>query len=144
MIDNTRKRKNTAFTLVELLLVITIIGILAGAVVVRFKGVAGKAKENRAKTDISTLTLAINRYEIDTGSYPASEDGLNALIEDPGASGWNGPYLTKKTFKDPWNNDYVYKMPGDHNPDYDLYSMGADQQEGTDDDVGNWEAEESF
>ena len=140
-----RQTRRAGFTLVELLLVITIIGILAGAVVVKFRGVAGKAKENRAKADIAALEVAITSFEIDTGDIPSNEEGLEALVEDPGLDGWrSGGYLTKKNFNDPWSEEYIYRSPGERNDDYDLFSMGKDKQEGTEDDIGNWEDEDDY
>ncbi len=139
----SKKQRKAGFTLVELLLVITIIGILAGAVVVRFRGVAKTAKINRAKSDISALELAIQNFEIDTGDIPTNEDGLDALINDPGVANWKeGGYLSKKSFKDPWGYEYIYRTPGEYNEDYDLFSAGPDGQEDTEDDVGNWEEED--
>ena len=128
----------------ELLLVITIIGILAGAVVVRFRGVAGQAKVNQTKTDIAAMELAIEMFEIDTGDIPSSEDGLDSLIEDPGIDNWKqGGYLKRKNLNDPWGNPYIYTTAAERGADFDLYSMGPDEQEGTEDDIGNWDDEDS-
>ncbi|MBI1388788.1 MAG: type II secretion system protein GspG [bacterium] len=137
-----RRERENAFTLVELLLVVTIIGILAGAVLVNIGGQTEKAKITRAKSDISTIETALNLYEIQIGQYPTTDQGLQALIEDPGGvEGWNKPFLNKKNFRDPWGNDYRYRIPGSQGINFDLYSTGPDGQEGTDDDIGNWEKE---
>ena len=134
--------KHKGFTLVELLLVVTIIGILAGAVLVNFRGQTDKAKVSRAKNDIQNLETVLNLFEIDVGDYPSTDQGLRSLSEDPGTEGWKGPYLTKRITKDPWGNEYQFQYPGSKGLNYDLYSLGKDGQEGTEDDIGNWDEEE--
>ena len=134
---NNRK-KQKAFTLVELLLVVTIIGILAGAVLVNFSGQSQRAKETRANADIANLSLALDTYELTIGEYPSTDQGLTALVEDPGIDGWR-PFLTRRTFNDPWGNEYRYRYPGSQGINFDLFSVGPDGQEGTDDDIGNWD-----
>jgi general secretion pathway protein G len=131
--------RRQAFTLVELLLVITIIGILAAIVVPRMVGRSEQARITAAQADIAAMKTALDAFEVDTGDYPKGHGGLMDLIEKPRDSqGWKGPYLDKLP-KDPWGNDYVYERPGKHNPSgYDLTSMGKDAQLGTDDDIGNW------
>ena len=104
-------KKQNAFTLVELLLVVTIIGILAGAVLVNFSGQSQRAKETRAKADISNLELALNTYELTIGEFPSTDQGLQALVEDPGVEGWTKPFLTKKIFKDPWEMNTAIAIP---------------------------------
>jgi len=128
------------FTLIEIMLVVIILGVLAAMVVPRLTGRSDEARRSVAKTDIeSNLALAIDLYEVDTGSYPSE---LGDLLTEPGAvTGWKGPYL-KKAPKDPWGRDYVYRNPGSHNPGgYDLFSKGKDGAEGGEDDVTNWEDE---
>lgn len=137
------KRQSTrqsAFTLIELLLVLVILGVLAALVVPKITGRSQQAREVAAKTDISTISNAINRFEIDTGRLPSTEEGVNALLSTPaGLSGWRGPYFERGMPKDPWGNDYLYRQPGQRNPTgFDLSSAGADGREGTDDDIGNW------
>jgi general secretion pathway protein G len=140
MNDNRREQ---AFTLVELLLVVTIIGILAGAVMLNFSGRTNEAKITRARQDVMNLGIALSTYEISIGAYPTSDQGLKALVEDPGVEGWSKPFTQQKTFKDPWGNEYKYTNPGDRSgTDYDLYSVGPDGQEGNEDDIGNWEKEQ--
>lgn len=139
---NTTKRtreRERAFTLVELLLVVTIIGILAGAVLVNLGGQSQRARETRARLDIANFSAALDRYEIELGTYPTTDQGLDALVDDPGVPGWNGPYVGRRTFRDPWGRDYQYRYPGTRGINYDLYTLGADGQEGTDDDIGNWD-----
>ncbi|MDD5108529.1 MAG: type II secretion system major pseudopilin GspG [Candidatus Omnitrophica bacterium] len=127
-----------AFTLIELMLVVIIIGILAAMVVPRLAGRSEQARDQAAKTDInSSIPLALDLYEMDMGNYPESLDYLRTR---PGAGGenWHGPYLKKKPL-DPWGKPYIYKSPGEHNQgSYDLYSAGKDGQPDTADDVVNW------
>jgi general secretion pathway protein G len=132
------------FTLIELMLVIVIIGALAAMVVPRLTGRSEEARAGAAKADIKgNLSLALRLYEVDNGSYPTSDQGLLALIAKPSAppvpSNWKGPYIEQEPL-DPWRRPYAYKYPGSHPPrDYDLSSMGPDGQEGSEDDVTNWE-----
>ena len=87
----------------------------------------------------TAIETAIGAFEIDNGRYPSTQEGLDALLSAPAdAEGWRGPYLTRGLPKDPWGNEYVYRYPGQENPDgFDLYSMGPDGREGNDD-IGNW------
>lgn len=130
-----------AFTLIELMLVVIILGILVAMVVPRLVGRGEQARRQAAEADIrSNIALALDLYELDNGKYP---EKLEDLLKDPGeskASNWNGPYLKRKPI-DPWAREYSYKTPGQHNPDYDLFSYGGDGVEGGDDDVTNWEEE---
>ncbi|NQV04817.1 MAG: type II secretion system major pseudopilin GspG [Candidatus Omnitrophica bacterium] len=127
------------FTLIELMLVVIIIGVLVSMVVPRLVGRSEEARVAAAKADIdANISVALDLYELDNGRYPDSLDGLRTK---PGiAVNWKGPYL-KKSPKDPWGNAYAYRLPGDHSPDYDLYSYGPDEKEGGGDDVTNWEEE---
>src|SRR5437016_1665024 len=120
-----------AFTLVELLLVLVILAVLAGIVVPKFTKRSEQARIAAATTDIANLGTALDTFEVDTGRYPTSDEGLRALMDAPGnAKEWKGPYLKRTVEKDPWGNPYVYHAPGQHNPtSYDLYSYGADGQE---------------
>ena len=133
------------FTLVGLL-VTTVIGILAGAGVARYyvvMGHIGPLEENRAKADVAALEVAIDNFKVDTGDIPSNEGGLESLIRDTGIDGWrSGGYLSRRSFKDPWGEEYIYRSPGERNDDYDVFSMGKDRQEGTEDDVGNWKDED--
>ena len=135
------------FTLIEIMLVVIIIGVLVAMVVPNIAGRSEQARNTAAKTDIeSNLATALDLYKLDNSSFPASEQGLIALISEPTATPaplkWSGPYLKKKKLpKDPWNRDYVYVYPGSHNKDsYDLSSLGADGVESKDD-ITNWEVE---
>ena len=130
------------FTLIELLVVVVIIGLLAGIVAPRYFGQVGKSNTNIARAQIEQLGKALDTYRIDVGSYPTSEQGLNALVAKPdGVDRWQGPYLTKGIPADPWGRAYRYKAPGDHG-DYDLTSYGSDGQPGGTgeaQDVNSWE-----
>src|SRR4029079_13156413 len=96
-----------------------------------------------AKQQIKEIEGSLDRYDVDVGHYPSSEEGLAALMEQPGnAKGWGGPYLKQKIGNDPWGHPYGYKYPGSKNPKgCDVYSAGPDGAEATDDDIGNWNEE---
>jgi general secretion pathway protein G len=125
------------FTLVEILLVVTIIVILTALVVPNLAGRGKEAKIAAAKADVSgNISIALDLFEVDNGRYPASQEGLKALIENPAdLEDWKGPYIQGETVpKDPWGNEYVYICPGLKNKlAYDLYSLGPDGKEGSDD-----------
>jgi general secretion pathway protein G len=130
-----------AFTLVEMLLVLTILAILAGVVLPRLTGRPTEAKIKATKADIANIGTSLSMFEVDNGSYPKGCDGLQALITKPrDAQNWKGPYLHKnKVPLDPWDNPYIYVFPGKHNPaDFDLYSKGVDGLGGTNI-IGNWD-----
>ena len=128
-----------AFTLVEMLLVLVILATLAAIVIPKLAGRGQQAKETAAKTQISAFEQALDSFEIDTGSYPAGNNGLNALVDPPAnAQNWKGPYL-KNIPNDPWGQPYVYTFPGKNNPgSYDLVSGGPDMRVGSEDDINNW------
>jgi general secretion pathway protein G len=118
------------FTLLELLVVVVIIGLLAGFVAPRYFGQVGKSEIAVAKAQIDALEKALDQYRLDTGSYPNSELGLKALVERPADQPkWAGPYLRKSVPLDPWGKPYIYKVPGDK-ADFDLVSYGKDGQAG--------------
>jgi len=126
---------------VEIIVVITIMGIIAATVLPRILGRTDQARQTRAKNDISQLVTAVKLFKLDTGRYPAAEEGLKALVEKPSdAENWRGPYLEKELGKDPWGQDYIYKYPGEHG-DFDILSYGADKQQGGDgynQDIVSW------
>ena len=145
----TKKIGNLGFTLIELMVVIVILGILAGLIVPRIMGRPEEAKQLKAKIQIESLETALKLYNLDTGMYPDTEQGLQALIELPttGAlpKNWRkGGYLEKgKLPKDPWRNDFVYLSPGVHGV-YEIISYGADGIPGGEDknkDINSWEIE---
>ena len=128
------------FTLIELMLVVIIIGALVAMVLPRLAGRSEQARSAAAQADISSnIATALKLYELDSGSYPAGDQGLQSLLVKPGnIKNWNGPYLEKKPL-DPWGREYQYKSPGTHRPqDYDLSSSGKDGQPSADD-ITNWE-----
>ena len=118
-------------TLVELLVVLVLIGTVLGIVGGNFIGRGEKAKADAAKIEIGQIGQALDLYKLETGRYPSSSDGLQALVTAPGgASNWNGPYWKKSQIpKDPWGNDYRYTSPGQKGA-YDILSLGADGKEG--------------
>jgi general secretion pathway protein G len=135
------QRETSGFTLIELMLVLTILGILAGLVLPNLAHRSGEARITAAQTQISTFGNALDQFEVDCGYYPRSRDGLNDLIVQPrDAQNWHGPYLKSDTIpQDPWKAAYIYECPGKHNPSsYDIYSMGPDGRANTDDDICNW------
>jgi general secretion pathway protein G len=118
------------FTLLELLVVVVIIGLLAGFVAPRYFGQVGKSEVNVAKAQIDALEKALDQYRLDTGHYPTAEVGLKALIERPANEPkWAGPYLRKDVPLDPWGKPYIYRIPGEKG-DFDLVSYGKDGQPG--------------
>ncbi|MCG8430543.1 MAG: type II secretion system major pseudopilin GspG [Candidatus Omnitrophica bacterium] len=132
--------KIKGFTLIELMLVVIIIGALVAMVMPRLAGRGEQARVAAATADIqANIATGLKLYELDNGGFPSTDEGLNALMTKPGSAlNWNGPYLEKKPL-DPWGREYKYRSPGDHRADYDLFSTGKDGQEGTEDDVTNWE-----
>jgi general secretion pathway protein G len=118
------------FTLLELLVVVVIIGLLAGFVAPRYFGQVGKSEMAVAKAQIDALEKALDQYRLDIGSYPNNELGLKALVERPADQPkWAGPYLRKDVPPDPWGKPYIYKVPGEKG-DFDLVSYGKDGQAG--------------
>ena len=123
-------KKARGFTLLELLVVVVIIGLLAGFVAPRYFGQVGKSELAVAKAQIDALEKALDQYRLDTGHYPPTELGLKALVDKPAAEPkWSGPYLRKAVPLDPWGKPYVYKAPGEKG-DFDLVSYGKDGQPG--------------
>jgi general secretion pathway protein G len=141
-IQGTNRARRRGFTLVELLLVLTILAILAGIVLPKMSGRTEQARVASAKTQISTFSTALGAFEVDNGFFPKGRNGLSALVQKPGnAQNWHGPYLENSTSVplDPWGNAYIYDCPGKHNSTgFDLMSMGPDGRVGGDDDICNW------
>ena len=122
--------RTKGFTLLELLVVIVIIGLLAGYVAPRYFGQVGKSEVQVAKAQIESIEKALDQYRLDTRNYPTAEQGLDALTAKPAnANGWAGPYLKKAVPTDPWGRAYVYRVPGSKG-DFDLYSLGKDGKPG--------------
>ncbi len=129
------------FTLLELLVVMVIIGLLAGLVAPRYFEQIGKSNTNVAKAQVNALGKALDAYRLDVGAYPTTEERLDALVSKPqNAPRWNGPYLQKSVPLDPWDRPYQYRSPGEHG-DYDLVSYGKDGQpggSGENSDITSW------
>lgn len=126
----------------EMLLVLGIIALLVGMGTYMMINVLGDAEEGKVKGDIQALNASLIRYKTKGGLYPTTEQGLKALAvrptDGPKPRSWK-PLLREQALYDPWGNPYQYRYPGKHNPDtYDVFSMGIDGKEGTEDDIGNW------
>lgn len=136
------RRKCSGFTLLELLVVMVIIGLLAGYVAPRYFAEVGKSEVKVARAQIEAFDKALDAFRLDTGHYPTAEQGLAVLMVKPsGVSKWAGPYLKKSVPTDPWGSAYQYRYPSTHGRDYDLFSLGKDGKpggEGEDADIGNW------
>jgi general secretion pathway protein G len=135
-------RGERGFTLVEILVVITIIALIMAIVGPRVLNYLSESKVKAARIQIDSLATTLDLYYLDNGRYPSSSEGLVALIQRPGgAETWNGPYLKGGVVpNDPWGHPYIYKSPGEHGP-YDIISYGSDGQEGgtgTAADVVSW------
>jgi general secretion pathway protein G len=135
--------KRGGFTLVEILVVITIIGLLAGLTIANFGKLFGGSQIDIARLFVNqSMKTPLVTYRLHMGSYPSSDEGLQALITAPAgkADRWRGPYVEGgKIPPDPWGEPYLYRCPGVHNKDgYDIWSKGPDKTDGTDDDIGNW------
>ncbi len=142
---NTRTRSRRAFTLLEILLVVGLLALLASFAIPRLVGAGEKAKIKLVEAAIGSngpISMALKLYKVDCDQYP---EELKELMEKPSDDDledkWSGPYLEDKSgLLDPWKRDYQYKYPGEHNEDkFDLWSDGPDMDEGTDDDIVNWE-----
>ncbi len=132
------------FTLIELLVVVIILGLLAALVGPRLFGKVAQSKQAAARVQIELLGAVLDQFRLDTGRYPTTQDGLQALQVNPGnLNGWDGPYLKKDVPRDSWGNAYQYKSPGDHG-EYDLWSFGSDNSpggEGEAADITSWSSE---
>jgi len=141
--QTNHKRRGSGFTLIELLVVLVILGLLAGLVGPNVMKYIGSSKIEVTRAQLEDLSAGLDLFKLDVGRYPSSEEGLLVLVEgNDTILGWNGPYLRKKRVPlDPWNNDYLYAIPGQGN-DYELISLGADgEPEGTgeDADLNAWD-----
>lgn len=140
-ITTTSRNRSDGFTLLELLVVLVILGLLAGYVAPKYFSQVGKSEVKTAQAQIVALENALDQYRIDTGHYPSTEQGLEALNAKPsGEAKWAGPYLKKAVPNDPWGKPYQYRMPGEHG-ELDLSSFGPDGQPGGSGDgadINNW------
>jgi general secretion pathway protein G len=143
----TRLVDRRGFTLIEIMVVVIILGLLAVLVAPRVIDKLSVAKDKAARTQIELLGQALDDYRLDNGIYPTSQQGLEALwtkpVTTPQPRNWSHPYLKKRVPNDPWGNPYVYRSPGESNPDsYDLLSLGSDGSpggEGENVDIKSWE-----
>jgi general secretion pathway protein G len=138
----TASRKTWGFTLLELLVVLTILGLLAALAGPQLMSLLGGAKTKAARLQVERLETILDLYKLDVGGYPSSEQGLAALLDHPdGVGEWNGPYLKKADgLLDPWKQPFSYRFPGEHGA-YDIFTLGADGREGgggEDQDVTSW------
>ena len=140
-----KSSRTAAFTLLEILVVLAIIGLLAGLAVSNSDKIFGHSQEAVAKIFVrDSLKTSLVRYRIDLGDYPSTAEGMLALLSAPANKGdrWRGPYIDSPGNKlpvDPWGEPYQYRYPGTKNKGgYDLFSKGPDKVEGSDDDIGNW------
>ncbi len=128
--DSAIRREKAGFTLLELLIVVAIIGLLVGYVAPRYFSQIGKSEITTTKAQIDALEKALDQYRLDTGRYPTTEMGLNALVQrPPNEPKWNGPYLKKAVPLDAWSKPYVYRSPGERG-EFDIVSYGKDGQPG--------------
>jgi len=137
--NKERKRRQSGFTLVELLLVLVILALIAGMVLPGIIGKAESAKAKAASSQISRLSMSVESFYLDTGITPSSLEEL--VNQPPGVTGWNGPYIKNSLLKDPWGQPYQYRAPGEHG-DFDIESYGADRQrggEGKNADINSWD-----
>lgn len=136
-----RMVNKNGFTLIEILIVMVILGLLAALVGPKMFGKVGKSRQKTAKVQISLFETSLDTFRLDMGRYPTTEEGLEALREKPSDSDkWDGPYIPKRIPKDPWQNPYEYKAPGEEG-DYDIISYGADGKSGGEKenkDIVNW------
>ncbi len=141
MMRDSACRRIRGFTLLELLVVIVIIGLLAGYVAPRYFSQVGKSEIQVAKAQIDALDKALDQYRLDLRRYPTADEGLQALVTKPANEpNWNGPYLKKAVPNDPWGRPYIYRVPGQKG-EFDLISYGRDGKpggSGEDADIGNW------
>ena len=145
-----RKSRHAAhgFTLIEIMVVVVIIGLLAAFILPNVMGNVEKAQIAKVKGDIQGLETALTMYKLDNYKYPSTDLGLLALVQrpnDPTVRNWREGGYIKRISKDPWGNPYQYVFPGTHGQEYDLYSWGADSQEGGEGknaDIGNWNIEQ--
>ena len=142
-----RRRRNTqaGVTLIEMLVVVTIIALFAALVAPRMMGKADAARRTAAHAQINSFMTALGSYKLDTGTYPTTEQGLQALrVKPEGVNNWQGPYLPQDIPNDPWGHAYLYKFPGDHGDEPDVTSYGQDGQPGGDGnsaDIVSWKSQ---
>ena len=131
MKDKTRRQAGV--TLIEMMVVVVIIALFAALVLPRMMGQADRARKTAARAQINAFLTALGSYKLDTGTYPTTEQGLQALrVKPENVNNWQGPYTDKEIDNDPWGHPYVYHFPGEHGDDPDIVCYGADGQPGGD------------
>lgn len=139
-----RTRREAGVTLIEMLVVVTIIALFAAIVAPKMLKRTDSARRTAAKAQINSFVTAIGAYKLDTGIFPTTEQGLKALRDKPnGVNNWQGPYMSQEIPNDPWGNAYIYKYPGDHGDEPDVICLGADRQpggEGMNEDIVSWKS----
>jgi general secretion pathway protein G len=126
-------RRQAGVTLIEMMVVVTIIALFAALVLPKMMGTADRGRKAAAHAQINAYLTALGSYKLDTGIYPTSEQGLQALrVKPEGANNWQGPYVQKDIDNDPWGHPYIYKFPGEHGDDPDIVCLGADGAPGGD------------
>jgi general secretion pathway protein G len=143
--DRQRRRRQAGITLIEMLVVMTIIALFAALVAPRMLKKSDTARVTAARAQINSFMTALGTYKLDTGLYPTNEQGLQALrIQPPNLAQWQGPYLPQDIPVDPWGHPYIYKYPGDHGDEPDIICSGADGQPGGTDinaDIVSWKSQ---
>jgi general secretion pathway protein G len=136
------KKQRSGVTLIEMMVVVTIIALFAAIVLPKMMHQVDRAKITKAHADINGFSTALGSYKLDTGVFPTTEQGLQALREKPeGVENWKGPYTQKEIGNDPWQHPYVYRYPGEHGDEPDIVSYGADGQphgDGINADIVSW------
>jgi general secretion pathway protein G len=139
---NKRLRRQAGVTLIEMMVVVTIIALFAALVLPKMMHQADRARVTAAHAQINAYMTALGSYKLDTGNFPTTEQGLQALRQKPeGVENWQGPYLQKEIENDPWKHSYIYRYPGEHGDEPDIVSYGGDGQPGGDDyngDIVSW------
>ena len=137
-----KKRSQAGITLIEMLVVVTIIALFAALVIPRMLGKTDSARRVAAHAQINGFTTALGAYKLDTGVFPSTEQGLQALrVKPEGLTQWSGPYLPQDIPADPWGHPYLYKYPGEHGDEPDIVSLAGDGQpggEGINADIVSW------
>ena len=145
MTSRRRFRTQAGVTLIEMLVVVTIIALFAALVGPRLLGKTDAARKTAARAQVNSFMTALGAYKLDTGTFPTTEEGLQALrIKPAEANQWQGPYLPQDIPVDPWGRPYLYKYPGEHGDEPDLICLGADGQPGGDGingDVVSWKSQ---
>lgn len=143
--ENRKRRAQAGVTLIEMLVVVTIIGLFAALVVPRMLKRSDIARVTAARAQINAFMTALGTYKLDTGTFPTTEEGLQALREKPtDVNQWAGPYLPQEIPNDPWGHPYIYKYPGEHGDEPDVISYGQDGQpggEGLNADIVSWKSQ---